>query len=86
MPTQSFRRGIFVSPIAYAFTTLGKPWTTLFQFNPLTGTVESFRWAVVGGPGPTHLALAVCVIAGLVLLSSGVVYFFRAERMFADVV
>jgi len=77
---------LFMSPIAYAFSTLGKPWTTLFQLNPLTGIVLAFRWTVVNAPAPSGLALAVSGAASVALLAIGLIYFFRAERMFADVV
>ena len=52
----------------------------------MAGVVEGFRWALLGtenGPGPM---LATSVLVALALLVSGVYYFRRMERTFADVV
>jgi lipopolysaccharide transport system permease protein len=50
----------------------------------MTGVVEGFRWALLGtenAPGPM---LAVSATISLILLVSGLFYFRRMERTFAD--
>ncbi len=77
---------LFVTPIAYPSSLLSEPWRTLFGINPMVGVVEGFRWALLGthtGPGLGNTASA---LAALALLVSGVFYFRRVERTFADVV
>jgi lipopolysaccharide transport system permease protein len=53
--------------------------------NPLVGVIQGFRWALVRGPAPDS-SLLVSVAVVLVLLVSGVYYFRRTEKTFADVV
>jgi homopolymeric O-antigen transport system permease protein len=80
---------LLATPIAYPSSLLGEPWRTLYGLNPMAGVVEGFRWALLGRGddlrGPVSL-LAASAASALVLLASGVFYFRRMERTFADVV
>jgi lipopolysaccharide transport system permease protein len=60
-------------------------WTLALGLNPMTGVVEAFRWAFTGGQPPSTLLAASSAIV-LVLLATGLMYFKRMERTFADVV
>lgn len=76
---------MFATPIAYPSSLLKEPWRTLYGINPMTGVVEGFRWALLGtntAPGPIIFVSAFIASA---LLLSGVFYFRRMERIFADV-
>jgi lipopolysaccharide transport system permease protein len=51
----------------------------------MAGVVEGFRWALLGsntGPGPM---IAVSSTASMVVLITGVLFFRRMEKTFADV-
>lgn len=78
--------GLFVTPVVYPSTLVPEPWRWVYGLNPMAGVVEGFRWALLGsGDGPSPmLAVSVGVVA--VLLISGLWYFRRAERTFADLV
>ena len=79
---------MFVSAVFYSFLSLDleEPLRTIFWLNPMAGAVEGFRWALLGGIRPTGSDVALSTLTGLLLLVSGVLYFRRAERTFADVV
>jgi homopolymeric O-antigen transport system permease protein len=79
---------MFVSAVFYSFQSLDleEPLRTLFWLNPMAGAVEGFRWALLGGIRPTAGDVTLSTLTGLVLLVSGVLYFRRAERSFADIV
>ncbi len=77
---------LFATPIAYPSSLLSEPWRTLYSINPMVGVVEGFRWALLGAqtaPGPMVL---VSFLAALAILVSGLFYFRRLEKTFADVV
>jgi lipopolysaccharide transport system permease protein len=77
---------MFATPIAYPSSLLPEPWRTLYGINPMAGVVEGFRWALLGAdtaPGPIVI---VSSLVALALLVSGVFYFRRMEKTFADVV
>ena len=77
---------LFATPVAYPSSLLPEPWRSLYGLNPMAGVVEGFRWALLGrtaAPGPL---IAVSLVAVLALLLSGLWYFTRMERTFADIV
>jgi len=77
---------IFLSPVAYSAGVVPEKWRALYAINPLVGVVEGFRWALLGkAPFPTQ-ALAIGVVVVCVLLATGLFYFRRTERTFADII
>jgi lipopolysaccharide transport system permease protein len=77
---------MLATPIAYPSSLLGDPWRTLFGLNPMTGVVEGFRWALLGGRQPPGRLLLASSLTSLALLIGGAFYFRRMEKTFADVV
>jgi lipopolysaccharide transport system permease protein len=76
---------MFATPVAYPSQLLGEPWRTIYALNPMVGVVEGFRWALLGAEPPGALVWIAAVIASAVLVS-GLLYFRRVERTFADLV
>lgn len=75
---------LFATPIAYPASLIPENWRVLYGINPMAGVVEGFRWALLGtgnAPGPL---LAISALVALVLFISGMYYFRRVERTFAD--
>lgn len=84
---------LFCSPVIYPASSvlpvlakLGIPgW--VFGLNPMAVAIEGFRWAVLGLPSaPPPAMLMAGVASALAVLISGMVYFAKVERWFADVV
>jgi lipopolysaccharide transport system permease protein len=76
---------LFVTPVLYASSLLEGDWTWVLALNPLAGLVDGFRWALVGADAPGVWALGSLAV-GLAVLVSGVVYFARVQRRFADLI
>jgi lipopolysaccharide transport system permease protein len=78
---------LFATPIAYPSTLIENDLLrTLYGINPMVGVVEGFRWALLGtetAPGPIIIASS---LAAVTLFVSGLFYFRRMEKSFADVV
>jgi lipopolysaccharide transport system permease protein len=80
------RLWFFLTPITYSASIVPETYQALYALNPMTGVVQGFRWAMLGvGSAPSTLMIA-STGATLVLLISGILYFRRMERIFADVV
>jgi lipopolysaccharide transport system permease protein len=77
---------MYASPVAYSASLVpsGK-WQLIYSLNPLAGVIQGFRWALLGTQ-PPGLSLVVSVGVVLVLLVTGLIYFKRMERTFADIV
>lgn len=75
---------LFATPVAYPTSLVPDRWRALYGLNPMTGVIEGFRWALVGGtaPGPATLVSAAAVA---IALAGGVLYFRRVEGTLVDV-
>lgn len=76
---------LFASPVAYPLGLVDGPWRWVYSLNPMVGVLELLRWSLLRADAPGGAALlsfAVAVVVGV----SGLVYFQRTERLFADVV
>lgn len=78
---------MYASPVVYSIDMIpaSGPWRLLYGLNPMTGVIQGFRWALLGSNPPDQLML-VSVLMVLALLISGLFYFRRMERSFADMV
>jgi lipopolysaccharide transport system permease protein len=77
---------MLVTPIAYSIKEISGKWLLLYALNPMVGVVEGFRWALLGTQNKPGPMLAVSSIISFVILITGMYYFRRMERTFADMV
>jgi lipopolysaccharide transport system permease protein len=81
---------MYATPVVYGSTLIPERFRWLLALNPMTGVVEGFRWALLGGrhsdAAGSGSLFAVSVLIALVVLFSGAVFFRRTERTFADIV
>lgn len=78
---------LYASPVAYSATLIPEgPWRLLYGLNPMAGVVQGFRWGMLGVGEPSLGLLLTSTCVSLLVLASGVLYFRRMERTFADVV
>jgi lipopolysaccharide transport system permease protein len=78
--------GLFVSPVGFRAENYPN-WHGLLVLNPLTGVIDGFRWSLLSGRQTLDLlALGYSVAIALLLLLSGIWYFRKTERQFADVI
>lgn len=84
--------GLYLSPVGFTSAiaaphVLPGSWQILYWLNPMAGVIDGFRWAILGRANeiyPPGLLLSLAVIALLIL--TGIRYFRRTERTFADVI
>ena len=77
---------LLATPIAYPSSLVPDAWRPLYGINPMAGVVEGFRWALLGSGEGLGSLFIVSVIMILLVLVTGLFYFRRMERKFADVV
>lgn len=77
---------LFVTPVIYPASSLPERWRLLLAVNPMAGVVEGFRWALLGAGQTPGIMLVVSSGVAIVVLISGLYYFRRMEKTFADVV
>lgn len=80
---------MFISPIVYPSSLIENDVVRiLYGINPMAGVIDGFRWALLGAEvaPPPNLMLIVSFAISFLLLFTGVIYFKRAEKTFADVI
>jgi lipopolysaccharide transport system permease protein len=78
--------GMFVSPVAYTTSAIiPEKWTWLYEYNPLVGALEGFRWTLLqGAPVVSASAEIKSLAIAAVLLVTGLFFFARMERTIVD--
>lgn len=77
---------MYASPVVYPVSIVPDRWQWILGLNPMTGVIEGFRWALLGQQAPSAAVLAASALAGALLLATGIAYFRKGERDFADVI
>jgi lipopolysaccharide transport system permease protein len=77
---------MFATPVAYPLSMIPEKWRTLYSLNPMVGVIEGFRWSLLGTARPDLRAVGMAAGLIVVALSTGLIYFRKRERSFADVI
>jgi lipopolysaccharide transport system permease protein len=79
--------GLYISPVGFSSTIVPEKWRLLYSINPMVGVIDGFRWAILGGNTQLYwpgfwLSLTLVML----ILVSGLYYFRKTEKTFADVI
>lgn len=77
---------LFITPIIYPTGLISPQWQIIYALNPMVGVIDGFRWALLGFGSPPNITLLLSVVVSIVLFMSGLWFFNRMEKNFADVV
>jgi lipopolysaccharide transport system permease protein len=79
--------GLYLSPVGFSSSVVPERWRLLYSLNPMVGVIDGFRWSITGQSsvlsGWTTMLSMLVVLA---LFYSGIWYFRKMERTFADVI
>ncbi|MBD2343413.1 ABC transporter permease [Anabaena subtropica] len=79
--------GLYISPVGFSSQIVPEQWRFLYSLNPIVGVIDGFRWAILGGESQIYLpGFALSLVIVTLLLISGIWYFRKMERTFADVI
>jgi lipopolysaccharide transport system permease protein len=92
--------GLYVSPVGFSSNIVPDRFRVLYSLNPMVGVIDGFRWSMLRGQwqmvnsnSPIGISQAldwsvILLSCGIVVLlcASGIWYFRRMERTFADVI
>lgn len=76
---------LYSSPVVYASTLVPDKYRLIYGLNPMAGAIEGFRWALLGTEPPSSM-IYVSALMVIIILVSGMHYFKRMEKTYADVV
>ena len=77
--------GLYISPVGFSSSVVPDRWRLLYSLNPMVGVIDGFRWCIQGTASSIYLpGFAISVVVSVLLFVSGVKFFRRTERFFAD--
>lgn len=77
---------MYASPVAYPLSVVPERWKFLYSLNPMVGVLEGFRWSLFGANSPDFEVMGASAGFILVILVTGIIFFKKSERAFADIV
>ena len=79
--------GLYISPVGFSSAIVPEKWRLLYSLNPMVGVIDGFRWSLLRGETPLAISsLLTSVLLTSILCLSGIWYFRKTERTFADVI
>jgi len=79
--------GLYISPVGFSSSIVPKEWRLLYSLNPMVGVIDGFRWAILKGNVQIYWPGFILSLGLVILLfASGIWYFRKTERTFADVI
>lgn len=79
--------GLYISPVGFSSNIVPEKWRLLYSLNPMVGVIDGFRWSVSNGQTPFPIqSLTISLITIAFVLFTGIWYFRKTERTFADVI
>jgi lipopolysaccharide transport system permease protein len=79
--------GMFISSVLMMTSHVPERWRLLYSVNPMVGIIDGFRWCILGGGNAIYVpGLVSSLLVTFLLIFSGLWYFRKTERTFADVI
>ncbi|MBI4685885.1 MAG: ABC transporter permease [Nitrospirae bacterium] len=77
---------MFVTPVIYPITLFPEKYRWFLSLNPMAGIIEAFRSATLGHQSVNWNLLLISAGIGVLIFVTGLLYFRKVERLFADVI
>jgi lipopolysaccharide transport system permease protein len=79
--------GLYISPVGFSSNIVPEKWRLLYDLNPMVGVIDGFRWAISNGATAfPQQSLLLSLVTVMFLLITGIWYFRKTERTFADII
>ena len=78
--------GLYASPVGFSSSAVPQHWHLLYCLNPMVGVIDGFRWALLRGDSLYYPGILLSLVTTGLLLVTGLWFFRRTERTFADVI
>ena len=77
---------MYITTVIYPLSAAPAKYRWLIELNPMTGMIETFRYAFLGKGEFTLWSLGYSILATLIIMFLGVVIFNKTEKTFVDTV
>lgn len=77
---------LFITPVIYPVSLVPLPYRWLLALNPMGGLISAYRAAFLGSQTVNWSLLVISAVVIILLLTTGLYYFNKVEKQFADVI
>jgi homopolymeric O-antigen transport system permease protein len=79
--------GLYISPVGFSSSVIPAKWRPFYSLNPVVAIIDGFRWCLLRGHSAIWLpGLLICIVVTVGICASGIWYFRKMEKTFADVI
>ena len=78
--------GLYISPVGFSSDVVPDQWRLIYSLNPIVGVIDGFRWAILHDARLYWPGFLTSLVVIVLLLSTGIAYFRKTERAFADII
>ena len=78
--------GMYISPVGFSSAIVPSRWFYLYALNPMVGIIDAYRWSLLGNVEFPLVSLSLSTTIVIITLVTGIRYFRRTERGFADII
>ncbi len=81
------RIGLYISPVGFLSSTIPERYQIYYSINPFVGIIDGFRWCLLGNNVTLYWpGLLLSIVLVVILFFSGLFYFIKTEKTFADII
>jgi lipopolysaccharide transport system permease protein len=79
--------GLYISPVGFQSSVVPSQYRLMYSLNPMVGIIDGFRWCLLGAKNGVYWpGFAAASVEVILFLATGIWYFRKTERTFADVI
>lgn len=79
--------GLYISPVGFSSARVPEKYRILYNFNPMVGIIDGFRWCILGRNNPfPQQSLLISIAITFFFLWLGIYKFRKMEKTFADLI
>ncbi len=78
--------GLYISPVGFSSSIIPGQWRLFYSLNPMVGVIDGFRWAIIGNTQVYMPGFILSSAVVTVVFLTGLFYFRRTEKVFADII
>jgi lipopolysaccharide transport system permease protein len=82
--------GLYISPVGFLSDVISQHYSDrvrlLYSLNPVVGVIDGFRWSLLTGQAMYWPGFVASLAVSIILVLTGIWYFRKTERTFADII
>jgi lipopolysaccharide transport system permease protein len=78
--------GLYISPVGFPSDVVPERWRLLYSLNPMVGVIDGFRWSILPDATIHWTGVLISTVVVVLMTWTGIRYFRRTEKTFADVI